>query len=207
MKKSFYLLLAAAAAFGVAVPASSAVYAQATKSKPAPAKPDRLSIAVIDMQFIIRESAAMKGVREEIAQLREKFQAEVTGEEGRFREERTKLVRQRGVLTPQAFGRRRNQLVSKFAAVQRRLQAKSRSLEAASAATLRDFQKSLFVVVEELAKERGYTLVLTRARVPYAHPTYLATDEVLKRLNAKLPVLKLQMAEPNKVKVKPSEKN
>lgn len=206
MKKSFYLLLAAAA-FALVLPAPSTVYAQATKSKPAPAKPDRLSIAVIDVPFIIRESTAMKGVREEVARLREKFRAEVTGEEGRFREERSKLLRQRGVLTPQAFGRRRNQLVSKFAAVQRRLQAKSRSLEAASAATLRDFQKSLFGIVEELAKERGYTLVLTRARVPYSHPTYLETDEVLKRLNAKLPVLKLQMAEPSKVTVKPSKKN
>ena len=112
----------------------------------------------------------------------------------------------RGVLTPQAFGRRRNQLVSKFATVQRQLQAKSRSLEAASAATLREFQKSLFGVVEELAKERGYTLVLSRSRVPYAHPTYLETDEVLKRLNARLPLLKLQMTEPSKVQVKPSKK-
>jgi len=206
MKKSFNLLLAAAA-FAVVLPATPAVFAQTTKPKPAAAKPDRLAIAVIDVQYIIRESTAMKAVREEVARLREKFRAEVAGEEGRFREERSKLLRQRGVLTPQAFGRRRNQLVSKFAAVQRRLQTKSRSLEAASAATLRDFQKSLFAVVEDFAKERGYTLVLTRARVPYAHPTYLETDEILKRLNAKLPVLKLQMAEPSKVKVKPSKKN
>ncbi|MDH3235773.1 MAG: OmpH family outer membrane protein [Alphaproteobacteria bacterium] len=206
MKKSFNVLLAAAA-FAVMLPAMPAVHAQTTKPSPAAAKPDRLSIAVIDVQYIIRESTAMKAVREEVARLREKFRAEVAGEENRFREERSKLLRQRGVLTPQAFSRRRNQLVSKFAAVQRRLQTKSRSLEAASAATLRDFQKSLFAVVGELAKERGYTLVLTRARVPYTHPTYLETEEVLKRLNATLPVLKLQMVEPSKVKVKPSKKN
>lgn len=205
MKKPLYLLLVAAA-MAVALPAPRAVYAQATTTKPA-AKPDRLSIAVIDVQLIIRESTAMKAVREEVAGLREKFRAEVAQEEGRFREERAKLIRQRGVLTPQAFGRRRNQLVSKFAAVQRSLQAKSRGLEAASAATLREFQKSLFSVVEELAKERGYTLVLSRSRVPYTHPTYLATDDVLKRLNAKLPILKLQVAEPTKVQVKPTKKN
>jgi len=50
-------------------------------------------------------------------------------------------------------------------------------------------------------------LVLSRSRVPYTHPTYLETDEVLKRLNAKLPVLKLQLAQPSKVKVKPTKKN
>jgi len=206
MKKSFQLLLAAAAAMSVALSAPQAAFSQATTTKPA-AKPDRLSIAVIDVQLIIRESTAMKAVREEIARLREKFRTEVAQEENRFRAERAKLLRQRGVLTPQAFGRRRNQLVSKFATVQRQLQAKSRGLEAASAATLREFQKSLFAIVEELAKERGYTLVLSRARVAYTHPTYLETDEVLKRLNAKLPVLKLQMAEPSKVKVKPTKKN
>ncbi|MEJ2121712.1 MAG: OmpH family outer membrane protein [Alphaproteobacteria bacterium] len=204
MKKPLYLLLAAAAAMAVILPTPRD--ARAETSKPAP-KPDRFSIAVIDVQMIIRESKAMKAVREEVAGLREKFRAEVTQEENRFREERSKLIRQRGVLTPQAFGRRRNQLASKFAAVQRRLQAKSRGLEAASAATLREFQKSLFAVVEELAKERGYTLVLSRSRVPYTHPTYLETDEVLKRLNAKLPVLKLQLAQPSKVKVKPTKKN
>jgi outer membrane protein len=204
MKKPLYLLLAAAAAMAVVLPVPRD--AQAETTKPAP-KPDRFSVAVIDVQLIIRESTAMKAVREEVAGLREKFRAEVAQEESRFREERSKLVRQRGVLTPQAFSRRRNQLVSKFAAVQRRLQAKSRGLEAASAATLREFQKSLFAVVEELAKERGYTLVLSRSRVPYTHPTYLETDEVLKRLNAKLPVLKLQFAQPSKVKVKPTKKN
>jgi Skp family chaperone for outer membrane proteins len=205
MKKSFQLLLAAAAAMAVALSAPQAAFSQAT-TKPA-AKPDKLSIAVIDVQLIIRESIAMKAVREEIARLREKFRAEVAQEENRFREERGKLLRQRGVLTPQAFSRRRNQLVAKFATVQRQLQAKSRSLEAASAATLREFQKSLFVIVEELAKERGYTMVLSRARVAYTHPAYLETDEVLKRLNAKLPVLKLQMTEPSKVKVQPTKKN
>lgn len=205
MKTSFTLLLAAAAAMFVVLPTPRAAHAQATSSKPA-AKPDRLSVAVIDIQLIIRESKAMRAVREEVAGLREKFRAEVAQEEGRFREEREKLLRQRGVLTPQAFGRRRNQLVSKFASVQRELQAKSRGLEAASAATLREFQKSLVEVVAELAKERGYTLVLARSRVPYTHPTYLETQEVLKRLNQKLPVLKLQMVEPSKVKVKPTEK-
>jgi outer membrane protein len=205
MKKPFHLLLAAAAAVAVVLPTPGAVHAQATKTKPA-AKPDRLSIAVVDIQLIIRESSAMKAVREEVASLREKFRAEVTQEEERFRNEREKLLRQRGVLTPQAFSRRRNQLVSEFAGVQRRLQAKSRALEAASAATLNEFQKALFVVVEDLAKERGYTLILARSRVPYAHPTYLVTDEVLKRLNKKLPLLKLQMSEPSKVQVKPNKK-
>jgi outer membrane protein len=205
MKKPFYLLLAAAAAMSVGLSAPNPSLAETTKAKPA-AKPDRLSIAIIDVQFIIRESTAMKAVREELARLRQSLQSEVQQEEARFREERNKLLRQRGVLTPQAFSRRRNQLVSKFATVQRRLQGKSRSLEAASAATLREFQKSLFGVVEDLAKERGYTLVLSRARVAYAHPTYLETDEVLKRLNKQLPVLKLQMPEPSKVKVKPAKK-
>lgn len=205
MKKPFYLLLAAAAAMSVGLSAPKPSLAEATKTKPA-AKPDRLSIAIIDVQFIIQESTAMKAVREELAKLRQSLQSEVQQEEARFREERNKLLRQRGVLTPQAFSRRRNQLVSKFAAVQRRLQGKSRSLEAASAATLREFQKSLFGVVENLAKERGYTLVLSQTRVAYAHPTYMETDEVLKRLNKQLPVLKLQMPEPSKVKVKQTKK-
>ena len=206
MKKTLYLLLAAAAAMSIVLPTPRVAFAQASGSKPA-AKPDRLSIAVVDIQLIINESTAMKAVREEVAGLREKLRAEVVQEEARFREEREKLLRQRGVLTPQAFGRRRNQLVSKFATVQRELQAKSRGIDAAAAATLREFQKSLFGIVEELAKERGYTLVLARSRVPYAHPTYLETQEVLSRLNKKLPVLKLQVAEPSKVKVKPTKKN
>jgi Skp family chaperone for outer membrane proteins len=206
MKKTLYSLLAAAVALAIVLPVAPAARAQSTKPSPGEAKPAKVSVAVIDVQRIIQESAAMKAVRAEVAGLRQRFRAEVGGEEKRFRAERARLLRQRGVLTPQAFARRRTQLISKFAAVQRRLQAKSRSLDAASAATLREFQKSLFGVVREIAKERGYTLVLTRRGVAFAHPTYLETDEVLKRLNKRLPVLKLQMAQPSRVTVKPSKK-
>jgi len=195
--------LLAATALAVALTGYSAAQAETTK---APDRPAKFAVAVIDVQRIIRESTAMTGVREEVARLRRAFQAEIAMRGKQFREERNKLLRQRGVLTPQAFGRRRNQLVSKFASVQRRLQLKSRSLDQASAATLREFQKSLFGVVGEIAKERGYTLVLTRRSVPYAHPAYLETDEVLKRLNKRLPILKLQLAKPSKVTVKPGKK-
>ena len=202
MRKLTKSLLTAAA---LAVMLSAQTAAQAETAKPAE-RPAKFAVAVIDVQRIIRESTAMTAVREEVARLRRAFQAEIREQEKVFREERSKLLRQRGVLTPGAFARRRNQLVSRFAAVQRRLQLKSRSLDQASAATLREFQKSLFEVVNALAKEKQYTLVLTRRSVPYAHPGYLETDEVLKRLNKKLPLLKLQLAKPNKVTVKPGKK-
>lgn len=165
------------------------------------AKKESVSFAVIDVQLILRTSLAMKNVREQLEVLRKRFQVSIAAEEGKLRAAGQQLARQRGVLSPQALTRRGQALRNRVALFQRRFQARRREIDQAFAATLREFEKALKVVVAEIAKERGYTVVLDRRQTPYVKPELMITTEALTRLNRRLPVLQLKL--PKKPKPRP----
>ena len=164
-------------------------------------KKDPVSFAVIDVQLILNTSLAMKNVREQLEVQRKRFQVSIAAEEGKLRAAGQKLARQRGVLSPQALARRGRQLRNRVALFQRRFQARRREIDQAFAATLREFQKELKAVVAEIARERGYTVVLDRRQTPYVKPELMITTETLTRLNKRLPVLQLKL--PKKPRPKP----
>lgn len=160
-----------------------------------------VSFAVIDVQLILNTSLAMKNVRDQLEQERKRFQVSIAAEEKKLRAAGQRLARRRGVLSPQALARRSQQLRNRVALFQRRFQAKRREIDQAFAATLREFEKELKAVVAEIARERGYTVVLDRRQTPYVKPELIITTETLTRLNKRLPVLKLKL--PEKPKPKP----
>lgn len=164
-------------------------------------KKEQDSFAVIDVRLILATSLAMKNVRDQLEEQRKRFQVSISAEEKKLRAAGQKLARQRGVLSPQALARRSQQLRNRVALFQRRFQAKRREIDQAFAATLREFEKELKSVVAEIAKERGYIVVLDRRQTPYVKPELIITTETLTRLNKRLPVLKLKL--PKKPKRKP----
>jgi len=171
-------------------------HASAQKAKAAP-----VSVAVIDVQLILSTSLAMKNVRDQLETQRKIFQVSIAAEERKLRAAGQQLARQRGVLSPQALARRGQQLRNRVTLFQRRFQARRREIDQGFAATLREFEKELKAVVAEIAKERGYTVVLDRRQTPFAKPELMITTETLTRLNKRLPVLKLKL--PKKPKAKP----
>ncbi len=162
---------------------------------------DQISLAVIDVQLILSTSLAMKNVRAQLEVQRKRFQVSIAAEEKKLRAAGQQLSRQRGVLSPKALARRGAQLRNRVALFQRRFQARRREIDQAFAASLREFEKELKVVVAEIAGERGYTVVLDLRQTPYVKPELMITTEALARLNKRLPVLELKL--PKKPKRKP----
>lgn len=194
MLKLRYSLALAGAIMAAAILSAPNASAQQVKKDP-------VSFAVIDVQLILNTSLAMKNVREQLEVQRKRFQVSIAAEEGKLRAAGQKLARQRGVLSPQALARRGQQLRNRVALFQRRFQARRREIDQAFAATLREFEKELKAVVTEIARERGYTVVLDRRQTPYVKPELMITTETLTRLNKRLPVLQLKL--PKKPRPKP----
>ena len=202
-----YVTSIAALAAAILVPLSTSPVTAAEAAKK-PATSSKVVVAVVDAQLIFNRSEAMKHVREQMEAERKKFQAVIATEEKRLRADGEKLRRQRSVLAPQAFQRRRRKLQADIADVQRRVQAKQRQISAAYGKTTREFRKALVDVVTEIAKERGLTLVLSQQHVVYSQASMVITDETLTRVNKKLPLLKLELPEGPRtptVKRKPSK--
>lgn len=182
-------LALAALLFDGSTPASAADAA----SKPA-------IVAVVDVQIILREATAMKSIQKQVEQKRSQFQSEISGQEKRLRDQEQELKRQQSVLAADAFEAKRRDFEAQVASVQRDVQERRKVLDQAYGDGLKAVQKELQDVLAQLAKERGYTLVIPTGQLLYADGSMAITDEALKRLNKELPDVALQFNTASKSK-------
>ena len=64
-------------------------------------------MAIVDIQKIMRESAASVSIRDQIDQVRSEYQSELDAKEERLRATDEDLQRQRAILAPEAFEEKR----------------------------------------------------------------------------------------------------
>lgn len=148
-------------------------------------------VAVIDVQRLQREAAASKSVKAQIEKQYAVHQQEITKQENEVRSAEQELTRQRTLISPEAFAERRRQFEQKVANLQRDVQNRKREMDKSQLAAQRIIEQALAGVVEQIVTERKLTLVLRRDQTVFAAPEFEITDEVLKRLNAKLPSVKV----------------
>ncbi|HEX5796360.1 MAG TPA: OmpH family outer membrane protein [Geminicoccaceae bacterium] len=143
--------------------------------------------AVIDYQRILNEAAAARSIREQIDVRRKAYQEEIGKEEQRLHEADREFARQRSLLTPEAFAEKRRDFEREVAEVQRMVQERRRELDSASAIALKQVQDALIEVVTSIAEERGFNLVLPSSEVLFFARKIDLTEEVLTKLNDRLP--------------------
>jgi outer membrane protein len=151
-------------------------------------------IAVIDGQRINREAAALKNARQQLEQYRFNFQSEIAKEEEKLRAEEQEIARQRSVLTPEVFEQRRQAFQAKVIDLQKRIQERSQSLEKMLNGVREQVTVQVVEILKDLAKERGFNMVLDRAQVQIVVGDNIEiTPEVLKRLDQRLPTVKVAL--------------
>ncbi|MFQ5773192.1 MAG: OmpH family outer membrane protein [Kiloniellaceae bacterium] len=143
--------------------------------------------AIIDVQRILRESTAVRGLAKRIERRRDQHQAELRKMEQNLRDADRELARQRTVLSADAFAEKRKELQRQVAMLQREAKQRKRSLDQTFAKGMAQVQKELTQVAKAIAEERGLDLILTKATVVIVKPGFEITNDALKRLNARLP--------------------
>jgi outer membrane protein len=156
----------------------------------APAAGDPLpqaTAAVIDYQRVMREARAAESIRSQIEARRLRYQSEIAEQEHRLVEADRELARQRNILSVEAFNERRKAFEEDVAEVQRMLQTRRQQLDDVAAMAMSEVREAVIQVVGELAEQRGFNLVLPSANVLLFSPQIEITDEVLGKLDARLP--------------------
>lgn len=149
--------------------------------------PPALPIAVVDMIKVRQTSDALRSISEQVASYRDAFQKDIQSEEASLREANQELARQRSILSAEAFEQERKNFEARVAEVQRGVQQRKAELEQVREEAMRELHRNLNTVIAEIAEERGLVLVLPRAQTILSAKNLEITDEVTKRLNAKLP--------------------
>ncbi len=147
--------------------------------------------AVIDYQRILRDAAAARSIREQIEARRKVYQEEISNEEQRLHEADKEFAKQRSVLSPEAFAEKRREFEQDVAEVQRMVQERRRELDRMSAAALNEVKEALIEIVTSIAEERGFNLVLPSSEVLFFSRSLDLTEEVLAKLDARLPQVRL----------------
>lgn len=152
-------------------------------------------IGVVDIQKIMRESLAAKDLQEQLEKRKNEFQSEITKQEQQLQKEDKALAEERGVLSADAFEKKRNSFKTKVDDTQRKINSRKVKLETGYANAINQIQNKVLGIVESIAKDKSLTLVLPFSETLYADNSMNISEEVLKKLDKELPKINLSVPE------------
>lgn len=168
----------------------SAVPAQPITSAPSPRRGGLpyAQVAVVDVQRILQDAAVMRSIQQQLDKQKEQFQREVAAQQEQLRTAEQDLAKLRQSVAAEEFDRKRTDFESQVTAMGRALQERTRRLDVAFNQARNSAINTLDQVIAEVAKENGATLVISRQFIVYQAGTAGdITDEVMARMNARLP--------------------
>ena len=112
-----------------------------------------------------------------------------------MREADRELARQRSILSPEAYAKKRGELEQRVASLQREARNRKRGLDKIFARGMTKVQAELAGVAKEIAEERGLDLILSKATVVLVKAKFELTQEAVRRLNERLPDLPVAQPE------------
>jgi Skp family chaperone for outer membrane proteins len=177
------------AAFAVGV-------ALALSAMPAAAQDSRTvaRIAILDVERVLTQSEAGKAALKQITDQRKRYQDEISKAEDQLRSEERELVQSRATLAAEAFDEKRRAFERKVQDTQRMVQQRSGTIDGMMRNAREQIGKAALEALQELIKERGFNVVLDRKQIVATDPGLEVTDEVMARVNKRLPSIKIEAA-------------
>lgn len=203
MRKTTFSISALALALLAGFAVTGTASAQSKPDKPAVQSGGRLErVGVVDVQKILRDASATRAIRPQLDKLKNTYQSQFKKEEDELRAADQDLERQRAILSPEAFNEKRNEFQKRANELQRKVQDARQLLDESLGNAMGVVQDRLRDVLVQVRDEHKLQLILFRSAVIAMEPRFDITDEVLKRLNQKLPSVTVKVP-PRKPAAKP----
>lgn len=146
---------------------------------------------VVDHDRLMAESTAAEKVRKDIEKKRQSFQDELAGHEQGLRQEAEDLKRDQSTLSEDAFTQKRLAFEKKVSKVHEKVADRRAQLEQAIQDARVAIIEKISDIVEKVCQERSVDAVMPKAGLVYSRDALEVTTEVLSRLNAQLPEVKI----------------
>ena len=178
-------------------PASPPAAPPSPPAAPAPLVPETgIRVMVVDVQALLEHSKAAKMVRSQIEQKRAEYTKEISREEEGLRAERDALQRQQASLSAAALNKKGREFQQKVNDLDRNVQSKRQALEKSNNEALSRIQQEMIKIIADIAKRRKANLVFQRSDLVLFDRSFDVTDEVLQKLDEKLPVMTVNFVNP-----------
>lgn len=173
------------------------VFAAVALLAASPALADSNTLATVNIQRIMHDSTAAQNVRDQLEGKQKTFQAEITKKQDDLQKEQRDLDKKRSVLSKDAFEEKARAFRKKVTDAQKEMQSKKALLDNAFSRSLGEIQKVVTDSIADIAKEKGFVMAIPTSEILYGDSKLDITDEVLKRLNQKLPKLDVKFDAPD----------
>lgn len=174
--RSMFKVLAVVCVMMVAMPAARA--AEEHKN---------LSIAVVDIQALLRDSKAAQSIESQLATIRKNFQAEVEAEEKKLRDQEKAILAEKDKLKEEELKAKAQAFQKDVQASQKKVQDKKAKLDKALATAIGKLRTEIVKDVAEIGEKNNLDMVLARTDVVIVSKELDITSQVLERINKELP--------------------
>ena len=155
-------------------------------------------IIIVDVQQILRDSVVARNIQSQMSQRTESYTKTVTAQEDELRRVQDELEKQRNVLAPDEFNIKMRDFQQRYDALDHSVQVTRQGLHQAYNDAMTKVENTALQIIADIAAERKANLVLTKAALLFEAPGLYITQEVIHRLDIKLPLVTLAVpAEPN----------
>lgn len=156
-------------------------------ASPGAAQNPPVSIAVLDLPIILRDSTAAQAVRNQIETQRQRFQQELATQEQALQAEGQALEAQRATMSAEQIQQKQQEIGQRVQQLRQQSELRRQQLEDAFNQAMGQVRDSVIQILTEIAQSRGYTLVLNKSTVLLSASEFDITSEVLTQLNQRLP--------------------
>jgi Skp family chaperone for outer membrane proteins len=153
------------------------------------------SVAVVDVVRILSTSDAALSIETQREAMRSSFLADISEAEQVLRREEQSLAELIKSTNQEEYAKKRRVYEENLMSTRKKSQEKKRVLEEASNKAMDYLRDQLYVVVQEIATERGYDLVISSKDVIAGEKSLDITGETLKRLNERIKKIPLKVEE------------
>jgi len=182
-------VLAVSLAAGFLIAAGAGGFAQTVPAAPPAAQP--VVMGVIDIQYILNNAKASKGVKAALEKQAAAYQAELAQQENAIRSADQQLQQQRATLSQQDFDAKKAALGQQVEALRQKAATRNKQLQQMENGAMTQVEQALLQTTADIAKARGLTMVLNKAMVVLNVASYDITKEALQKLDAKIASVKL----------------
>lgn len=153
----------------------------------------QVNIAVVDPQFLVQNSEVGKSIRTQMDKLRANDERALAAEQENLTKLEQTLSQQRATLAADEYQKRLQEIRQKSVEFQRDAQQREGKLEAAFHNAGVKVENAMAQIVDEISKERNFAMTLRRFAVIGNTSFPDITQEVLKRLNQRMPSVVVEL--------------
>jgi outer membrane protein len=154
-------------------------------------------ILIVDLQQILQDAKAAKGVQAIINREYSSYTKEVSQQEDELQKARADLERQRTILAPEAFNTRARDLQQRYDELGQVVQGRRQSLQQSLNEAMLQVKNAALTVIADIVKERKANLVIEKQAVVFEADGMDVTADAVARLDQKLASVPVNLPKPD----------